>query len=253
MKLLKAFRGYVFFAVVLGIWQLVGNPDSPLAPTPSRWWPAFKTVESNGTLWTATAKSLELYVESLVTGLVIGVVLGIAIGGSRVLSRMLGPLLEYCRTTPPALLVPAAVLLFGLHTYMEIGIVVFASVWPVLLSTAGARRALPEQRLDVARTLHFSWWKRMRKIVLPSLVPEIALGVRVAVPLCLLLVLLVDFLLGTGGLGYVLIQSQQSFASAQAWALVAFIGVLGRLITVVVDRSERLVLRRWPTLAADAG
>jgi ABC-type nitrate/sulfonate/bicarbonate transport system permease component len=251
MRLLKALRGYVFFAVVLGVWQLVGDPDSPLTPTPSQWWPAFKTLQSNGTLWSATAKSLELYGESLAVGLVLGVVLGIAIGGSPQLNRMLGPLLEYCRTTPPALLVPAAVLLFGLNTSMEIGIVVFASIWPVLLNTAGARRALPAQRLDVARTLHFSWWKRMRKIVLPSLVPEIALGVRVAVPLCLLLVLLVDFLVGTGGLGYVLIQSQQSFASAQAWALVAFMGVLGRLITVVVDRSERSLLRRWPTLAGD--
>ena len=78
-------------------------------------------------------------------------------------------------------------------------IVVYGSIWPVLLNTAAARAALPPLRLDVAHGIGLSRWDRMRKIVLPSLLPEIVVGVRVAAPICLIITLLVDFLVAPAG------------------------------------------------------
>ncbi|HVW17451.1 MAG TPA: ABC transporter permease subunit [Solirubrobacteraceae bacterium] len=243
---LGALRGLVPLAVLLGIWQLVGDPSSPTTPAPSRWWSALKSVEASGVLWSALGKTLEIFAEGLVIATAIGVALGVALGASRRLSQALGPLLEFFRTTPAAALVPGALILFGARGRTDVGIVVYGCVWPILLNVAASRGALPPLRLDVAHSLRLSWWERMRKIVLPSLVPAIVVGVRVAAPICFIVTLLVDFLLSTGGLGFQLVNYQQAFDAAGAFALLAFIGVVGCLISVVIGGAERLALRRWP-------
>jgi len=86
----------------------------------------------------------------------------------------------------------------------------------------------------------------MRKIVLPSLVPQIVVGIRVAAPICLVVTLLADYLVGTQGLGYILVQTQQQFQAAEAFAMIAVIGILGILINVLLGSAERVALRRWP-------
>jgi ABC-type nitrate/sulfonate/bicarbonate transport system permease component len=244
---LASLRGLIPLAVLLALWQVVGDPDSPTVPTPSRWWDAITSIERGGALWPALEKTIVLFAEALVIATVLGVVLGVALGASRRLSRALGPLLEFLRTTPAAAIVPGAILLFGTNARTEVGIVVFGSVWPILLNTAAARSALPQLRLDLAQSLHLSWAARMRKIVLPSLVPEILVGIRVAAPICFIITLLVDFLVATGGLGMLLVQFQQAFDAPSAFALLAFIGALGCVISVFIGVVERLALRRWPT------
>ena len=165
---------------------------------------------NSGAFWPALEKTMLLYIEGLVLGDVLGVALGIALGASRRLAQALGPILEFIRATPAAAIVPGAILLFHVNTRTEIGVVVYGSIWPVLLNTAAARAALPPLRLDVAHALRLSWWERMRKIVLPSVLPEVVVGVRIAAPVCLIVTLLVDVLLSTGGIGYLLVQYQQT-------------------------------------------
>jgi ABC-type nitrate/sulfonate/bicarbonate transport system permease component len=242
----RSLRGLLPIAVLLGIWQLLGHPNSATAPPPSTWWPAFTSIEKSGAFWPAFEKTMLLFVEGLVVATILGVVLGIALGSSRRIAQALGPLFEFLRATPAAAIVPGAVLLFHANSRTDIGIVVYGSIWPVLLNTAAARAALPPLRLDVAHALGLSRWDRMRKIVLPSLLPEIVVGVRVAAPICLIITLLVDILVGSGGIGYLLIQYQQTFIAANAFAMLAVIGIIGIAINLALGSADRVVLRRWP-------
>lgn len=243
---LRALRGLLPIAVLLGIWQLVGNPNSTTTPTPSTWWPAFQSIEQSGAFWPALEKTMLLYIEGLIAATILGVLLGLMLGSSRRITQALGPLLEFVRATPAAAIVPIAILLFHATIRTEIGVVVYGSIWPVLLNTAAARAAIPPLRLDVAHALRLSRWDRMRKVVLPSVLPEIAVGVRVAAPICLIITLLVDFLMATGGIGYLLVQYQQSFVAANAFAMLAVIGIIGITINIVLGSTEKLVLYRWP-------
>jgi ABC-type nitrate/sulfonate/bicarbonate transport system permease component len=243
----KTLRGLVPVLLLLGLWQLIGNPNSSATPAPSAWWPAFKELSSSGVLWTALGKTMRLYAEGFVAAVVLGVVLGMALGASRRLTQALSPLLEFLRATPAAAIVPGVLLLFHANSRSQIGIVVYGSIWPVLLNTTMARRALPELRLDVAQSMRLSWWERMRKIVLPSLMPEIIVGIRVTAPLCLIVTLLVDFLVATGGIGYLLVEYEQEFNAADAFALLAVIGIVGILLNVLLGTVSRFLLRRWPS------
>ncbi|HEX3803172.1 MAG TPA: ABC transporter permease [Solirubrobacteraceae bacterium] len=243
---LKSLRGLIPIAVLLGIWQLVGNPHSLSTPAPSAWWPALKTIEQSGQLWIALKTTLLIFVEGLAIAIVLGVAVGVALGASRHVTQALGPLLEFLRATPAAVIVPGAILLLKANNRTAVIIVVYGSIWPILLNTASARAALSPLRLDMARTLGMSWWERMRKVVLPSLVPEITVGVRVAAPICLIVTLLTDYLIATGGLGYILVQYQEQFQAAEAFAMIAVIGIVGISINLLLGSAERVVLRRWP-------
>jgi ABC-type nitrate/sulfonate/bicarbonate transport system permease component len=243
---LRSLRGLLPIAALLGIWQLVGNPNSSSAPAPSSWWPAFRTIERSGTFWPAFAKTMELYIEGLIVATILGVALGMALGSSRRVGQALGPLFEFLRATPAAAIVPGAVVLFHANTRTDVGIVVYGSIWPVLLNTAAARAALPPLRLDIAHALGLSWLARMRKVVLPSLLPEIVVGVRVSAPVCLIITLLVDILGGAHGIGYLLVLYQQTFVASSAFAMLAVIGIIGVLINVTLGSATRIVLHRWP-------
>ncbi len=242
----RSLRGLIPIAVLLGIWQLVGHTSSVTAPPPSTWWPAFRGMVNSGAFWPALEKTMLLYIEGLVLATLLGVALGIALGASRRLAQALGPILEFVRATPAAAIVPGAILLFHVNERTEIGMVVYGSIWPVLLNTAAARAALPPLRLEVAHALRLSWWERMRKIVLPSVLPEVVVGVRIAATVCLIITLLVDVLLSTGGIGYLLVQYQQTFNSTDAFAMLAVIGTIGIVLNLALSSAERVVLRRWP-------
>jgi ABC-type nitrate/sulfonate/bicarbonate transport system permease component len=246
---LRALRGLVPLAALLGLWQLVGNPQSPTTPAPSAWWTAVKQIDHSGVLWPAVKTTMLLYLEGIVLATVLGVALGVALGTSRRLSLGLSPLLEFLRATPAAAIVPGLVLLFRASTGTKVLIVVYGTIWPILLNTASARSALAPLRLDVAHALRLSWWDRMRKIVLPSLLPDIVLGVRVAAPVCLIVTLLVDVLVATGGLGYLLVQYEQAYEAANTFALLAVVGILGILVNLALGAAERAILTRWPASA----
>jgi ABC-type nitrate/sulfonate/bicarbonate transport system permease component len=243
---LRSLRGFLPIAALLAIWQVVGDPNSASAPAPSSWWTAFKSIEQSGAFWPAFEKTMVLYVEGLVLATILGVVLGLALGSSRRITQAIGPLLEFVRATPAATIVPGALTLFHANRGTDVGMVVYGCIWPVLLNTAAARAALPPLRLDVAHALRLSRWDRMRKIVLPSVLPQVVVGVRIAAPLCLIITLLADFLLSTGGIGYLLVQYQQTFVASSAFAMVAVIGIIGIAINLALGSGERLVLHRWP-------
>jgi ABC-type nitrate/sulfonate/bicarbonate transport system permease component len=242
----RTLRGLLPIALVILLWQVLGDPDSTTTPPPSAWWRSFGEIERSGALWPALATSLRLFALGLLLATVLGVALGAALGSSRTLSRALSPLFEFVRATPAAAIVPAALVLFQADDKTEIAIIVYGTIWPILLNTAAARAALPGLRLEMATCLRLSTGDRLRKVVLPSLLPEIVVGVRVAVPVCLIVTLLVDFLVATGGMGYLLVQYQQSFQVAAAFALLATIGVVGVLLNLLIGSAERVILRRWP-------
>jgi ABC-type nitrate/sulfonate/bicarbonate transport system permease component len=244
--------GLVPIAVLLGIWQLVGSSTGS-TPTPSTWWPAFKTIEESGQLWGALGKTMRLYAEGLVISTILGVAFGVALGSSKVASRGMSPLLEFLRATPAAAIVPGLLILFHANTRTDVLIVVYGTIWPILLNAAAARAALPPLRLEVGYSMGLTWWERMRKLVLPTLIPEIVVGVRVAASICLIVSLLVDYLVATGGIGTLLVQYEQTFQSASAFALLAVVGIVGILINVLLGGTEHYVLRHWPRASASSG
>src|SRR5216684_2089521 len=152
----------------------------------------------------------------LAVAVVIGAGVGLLIGVSPRFSRAVGPLLEFLRAIPPPAIVPVAILFMGYDERMKLTVVVIAAIWPILLNTSSAAERIHPLLLDVARSFRLSAVDRMRLIILPSVVPAILLGIRVALPVAIVVTLLVE------------------------------IGLFGLLVNNVFAVFEAILLRRWP-------
>ncbi len=246
MTRLQNARGLLPLVIGLLAWQLFGPARSPYFPPPAAWFDSVLFLSRSGKLWPAFAATVSTFAIGLALASVIGFTLGIWIGRSRGLRRALAPLLEFCRGLPPPILVPVAVLLLGYAESLKLLVVVWVAIWPVLLNTATATGLLDELLLDVARTFHFSATTVLRKIVAPAVVPPFLLGVRIAIPLAIIITLLVEMLTSLPGIGSLIVTSQRQFRSAEVYGLLVLVGILGLLVNAVFTVIEGAVLRRWP-------
>lgn len=236
-------RGLLLLVAALVAWQLIAPPHSPYAPPPSRWWDQISALWSNGTLGQAILATVETFAISLVVASVLGIVIGAIVGRSALADRTVGPFLEYCRVMPAAAVVPLVVLFAGYTEKMKVIVVVFAAIWPILLQVRSGARSLDPILLDTAKAMHLGRLGTIRKILLPSLVPSILLGVRVATPTVLIIVILVEIITRIKGLGGLIEDSQQNFNSAAVFGLLAVTGILALLVNSIVTALEAYLLR----------
>ena len=237
-------RGLLPLVALLVIWQLAADPASPYFPPPSRWCTETVPLFDDGVLLTAIGQTAVTVALGLLVATVLGAILGTAVGSSRAFDRASGPTLEFLRVLPAAALVPLAALLLGYTQQMKLAVVVLPALWPVLLTVRSARRAMSPVLLDVPRTLGLSRWARIRKILVPSLIPGVLLGVRVSGPLALIITLLVEIVTKIDGLGALLGTAQGNFKSAQVFGLLVIAGLLGFVVNWLVTRAETATHRR---------
>jgi ABC-type nitrate/sulfonate/bicarbonate transport system permease component len=237
-------RGLLPLVVLLGAWQLFGDPTSPYFPTPSTWVSELQPLVTDGTLWKALGDTALTVGLGLLIATTVGALLGAAVGASRSLDRAFGPTLEFLRVLPAASLVPLAALLLGYTLEMKLAVVTLPATWPVLLTVRSARRAMSPVLLDVPRTLGLSRMARARKILVPSLTPSVLLGVRVSGPLALIITLLVEIVTRINGLGALMGAAQSNFRSAQVFGLLVIAGALGFAVNWLVTRAESVVAVR---------
>jgi len=100
--------------------------------------------------------------------------------------------------------------------------------------------------LDVARSFRLGRLATIRRITLPSIVPALLLGIRVAIPLTIVLALLVEMLTSLPGMGALMIRSQRNFQSSEVYALLVLVGLFGLVANDVFLLIESAILRRWP-------
>lgn len=239
-------RGLLPLALLLVVWQLVGQEDSATFPRPSSWWPAIKDIADSGELWPSLGATVTTFLISLAVASLLGVALGIAVGGSRTADRATAPTMQFFMSIPAPTLVPVALLVIGSGRAMQVGVVVFAAIWPIVLNTAAGMRAVPAVRLEMARVLGLPAFARFTKVVLPSIAPGALLGVLISAPICIVVTLLVEMLTSSDGLGFLLLESQRTFQSAEVYGLLVVIGVLGYLVNTAVSLLERRLLRNLP-------
>jgi ABC-type nitrate/sulfonate/bicarbonate transport system permease component len=238
--------GLLPLIVGLVAWQLLQHGQSAYFPRPSLWWDAVVEQADSGVLWPAIGATLKSFVLALIVATALGTIIGLIVGRSQTLDRLLGPALDFCRFLPAAAVVPIVVLFAGYTEQMKLVVVVFAAIWPILLQVRASVRSQSPLLEDVARSLQLNRVRTMWHVLLPSLVPAVLLGLRVAAPIVLIVVLLVEIVTQVTGLGSLISTAQRSFDAAAAYGLLAIAGILGVAVNVVVAALESRILRYRP-------
>ena len=171
-----------------------------------------------------------------------GISLGVAIGSSRGLRHVLEPVLEFFRAIPPPVLVPILMLFAGIHDTMKVLVIVSGCIWPVLLNTVEGVRAVDEVLRDTSRCYGFGRAGRVRHLVLPAASPQIVAGMRQALSLGIILMVISEMFAASQGIGFTIVQFQRGFAIPEMWTGIILLGVLGVLIALLFTLFERRVL-----------
>jgi sulfonate transport system permease protein len=189
------------------------------------------------------APSLGRFAAGFLIAAVAGVVVGTLLGLVTWLRRGTRPLTELLRSVPPPLLFPLALVVFGVGDDSKVALIALGSVWPVLLNTVDGVRSVDPEILDVARTFRIRPWVRVSRFVLPAASPKIMAGLRIALSVALLLMVVSEMRGGTNGLGFQIRYAQRSFDTADAYAGVIVIGVVGLVVNLAFMAVERRLMR----------
>ena len=240
-------RPFVFPAVLLGAlewWaRTTGRGSDALAP-PSAAVRAFVGAAGDGSLLAATAFTLGSAALGLLIGLLLGVAGGTLLGLSRRAATLASLSVEVARPVPSVALIPLAMLVFGFGLRMEVSVVAFACLWPVLVLTQAAVRQVEPRLLEVARALQLTPWQRFVWIVGPAIVPRLFVALRLGVAIALVVAVTVEIAANPHGMGYALIIAQQSLDPALMLAWLGWVGAVGFAINAAALALQRAVARR---------
>jgi ABC-type nitrate/sulfonate/bicarbonate transport system permease component len=173
---------------------------------------------------------------------VLGIGLGLLMGRSRAVNDLFEPLVEFLRPMPPVALIPVLILLVGIGDEMKIIVVVFASLFPILLNTIDGVRGIHPTLLDVARTFRYSEGDVLRKVILPAALPQIFAGLRVSLAIALIVALVSEMIGATRGLGYFVLQAQRGLRIRDMYAAIVMLALLGYALNWLFLLVEARVL-----------
>jgi ABC-type nitrate/sulfonate/bicarbonate transport system permease component len=205
-----------------------------------------------GEFWSAVGETLKGWGLGLAISIAAGVLIGLALGLSDMAYGALRVPIEFLRPIPSVALVPLAVLLYGTGIQSTLFLVCYAALWPILLNAIYGVRDVEPVALDTGRVYGLGRVARLRHIVLPSAVPYIATGVRVASSIALILAVTAELVIGSPGLGRSITVAESSGAVDLMYALVFATGVLGLALNFALTRVERRALRWHPSQRAEA-
>jgi len=231
--------------VLIAAWWLttLDNTD-PFVPEPRQLVDDFVHVWlGSSLLWDQVVPSLTRLVVGLGAAVVGGIVLGVVIGSNRVVRKLVSPLLEFIRAVPPPVLLPVLLLLMGIEDSSKVFLIALGCLWPILLNTVDGVRSVDDVLSDTTRTYGITGWNRLRFFVLPAALPRIATGIRLALPISIILMVVSEMYAVTGGgLGSQIILFQRTFQNGPMWAGILVLGLLGVALAFLFRVFERSML-----------
>ena len=227
---------------VLLAWHLsVGTLFNPaLVPAPAATFAKAWNMMASGELFMHIGVSLKRVLVGYAIGCTCGIMLGAVMGRFWLARELADPVLELIRPISPVAIVPLAMLWFGIGELSKYFIIVYATLIIVLLNTAAGVSRTPVTRIRAARCLGANEYEVFVKVVLPSAVPFVLTGMRVALGFSFMGIVAAELIGAREGLGFLIMNSQLLLQTDQLFVGLLSLGVVG----LIVDRIFRAILAR---------
>jgi nitrate/nitrite transport system permease protein len=221
-------------ALVLLVWQVIAAQNEAF-PSPLVTWQAAlelfadpfyrNSPNDQGIGWNVLA-SLQRVAIGFGLAALIGIPLGFVIGRVQFVSRMFGPIISLLKPVSPL-------------AWLPIWSIFICSIWPMIINTAVGVQRVPQDYMNVARVLNLSEWKILTKILLPSALPYILTGVRLAIGTAWLVIVAAEMLTGGVGIGFWVWDEWNNLNVAHIIIAIAIIGVVGLLLELALVSLAR--------------
>lgn len=222
------------------LWQLLSlHMASPLFPGPVK--VAYAITGNYAVIARELGHTLLRAAIGFAVAAALMIPLGVVLGRIPVIGKLLEPVMDMLATLPPPAIIPLIMLFAGTGDWAKIVIIAYAAAVPMLMNTYEASHSIHPMLNRVAKSLQLSRFETMLHIDLPSSLPMIVTGARLAIASSLLVSVTSEMLLATNGIGVYLQRSQEYFRIDAGLAGLVFISVAGLLINAAVAKLER----RW--------
>jgi ABC-type nitrate/sulfonate/bicarbonate transport system permease component len=245
--------GLVIVSLTLGLvaWEamslLIFGPF--LIPPPQAVARAFIPMSASGELLHDIAMSLSRVFVGYAAGGIFALILGLLMGRIRLLHDLADPIVELMRFLSPTAMIPIAVVWFGIGELAKYALVFWGTVFIVLISTIAGVVRTPHIRQNAALCLGASEAQIFRLIVLPSAIPYIVVGLRLALASAFVSIIPAELLAADSGLGYLLQQSSLLQQTDRIFVALVMICVIGFLADRLFQVTVATLLRRYLTVS----
>lgn len=237
--------GVIFLLAAMAVWESVSRLEfiNPLFfPPISAIALFFGQLVVSGEIVQQIVVSLERAAAGYLLAAAVFIPLGIAMGIFERLHRALEIVIEILRPIPPPVVVPVAMLFFGIEDAMKVFVIFFSSAWPILLNTFDGVRNIDRVLINTARTFGLSTGPSIVKVILPAASPQIMTGLRISQGITLILVVISEMVGSTDGIGYFILDSQRRFRVTQMYAGMLSLALLGYGLNQVFFLLQRRAL-----------
>ncbi len=217
-------------AIALGCWELLSRGEV----LPPKYFPAMSdAIRELGAecvtwrFWDLVVQTTRTWALGVLLVTAIAVPLGIAIGSSETLFRMTRVVFDVFRAVPPIVLIPLFILLGGATIKMQLMVIVWGTIWSMLIQTVYGVRSVDPVALDTARAFRVTLWHRFWFVRLAGSLPMIWTGLRITASGALFGAIVSELIGGAPGLGNAILVAQESAAPSVMYALIFATGLLG--------------------------
>ncbi|ANH07411.1 taurine ABC transporter permease (plasmid) [Shinella sp. HZN7] len=176
---------------------------------------------------------------ALIASILIGIPAGIAIGTSRLGRGILDPIVEFLRPLPPLAYLPLIIIWVGIGEASKITVIALSMLPSIILSTSAGVRGVSKDHVNAARSLGASRRQVLREVVLPSAVPSILTGVRIALGAGWTTLVAAELVAATSGIGFMIQSAAQFLVTDIVIAGIIVIALIAILLEYVARQIER--------------
>ncbi|HBH65824.1 MAG TPA: aliphatic sulfonate ABC transporter permease SsuC [Erwinia persicina] len=231
------------------VWQLasqLGWLSTRILPSPESVIITFWRLSASGELWQHLAISSWRAAVGFSTGGSIGLLLGLITGMSTLGERLLDTSVQMLRNVPHLALIPLVILWFGIDESAKIFLVALGTLFPIYLNTYHGIRNIDRGLVEMARSYGLSGWSLFIQVVLPGALPSIMVGVRFALGLMWLTLIVAETISANSGIGYLAMNAREFLQTDVVVVAIILYALLGKLADVSALLLERVWLRWHP-------
>jgi NitT/TauT family transport system permease protein len=235
-------------AVFFVVWEYYGRRMDPIfmAPPSAIFQAALELIQT-GALEKALIQTMWPFAVGMALTVVIGIALGIVMAQWRTLEYVLDPFINALYAIPRIALIPLIILWAGLEFAGKVTILVSVAVFPITVNTYSGIRDVRGAMLEIGRAYGATEWQIFWKIILPAAIPFIMAGIRLAVGLAIIGIIVAEFFTAISGLGGMIVEYANVFATAKLFVPIIVIALVGVVLTELVMWLERR-MSRWRQL-----
>ena len=241
----QAGTGWLIPAALVVLWQALSTTGvisdnvlpSPIAVLAAGW-----RLTLSGELPRNVEVSFLRAMGGLVVGGGIGFALGLANGLSRISERLTDSSLQMIRNIPHLALIPLVILWFGIEEEAKLFLVSLGVFFPVYANTLHGVRSVDPQLIEMAKSYRMSRADLFWRVILPGALPSIFVGLRYALGIMWLTLIVAETIAAQSGVGYMAMQAREFFAVDVVVLSILIYALLGKLADVVVRALERVFL-----------